>query len=507
MFALQTPSGVYSPLFPGYLGSPQPFTQTSAPVRTGTGSVIDPWTVTSTFDATSSLHITQTVAHVDGTTEFLGTWAVHNTGGGSVNLKAFEGGDLYVSENDNGIGSLVGTSPNRIAQSVATDGSAAELIEQPGAPWSHYFTGDNGPFYNAVAVDSFNHLPTPPTPPCATAARGASGTSRSGRRHEHRVGDVALRAAQPSAGSRPRKAPPSSLTDKSAAPSFATGRHPARRLRVQPGFGGVRGVHIARQSCRPGRLPAHLQRPGHQLRRPLRPVDNGGVDVGADPTPTPTPTPMPRRTPDAPADATPTAPPACVSARAMRLHWTVPERSRLGAFSVTANGRSIATLAATRRAYTLSLRGVRHRRSPCESARGHAPAPGSAPHGSTPRAPSSRSPARSRRCRFAVCVEGLSAGLRAALGVPIPRIPAVGFSPSHTHLRNTMRKLEASTRVQAVAIRAPRRRDRRRLSDASRRVLRRRRTPRRAAGPSRRASAGRRRLTPPTKRRLICSAS
>ena len=42
MFALQTPSGVYSPLFPGYLGSPQPFTQTSAPVRTGTGSVIDP---------------------------------------------------------------------------------------------------------------------------------------------------------------------------------------------------------------------------------------------------------------------------------------------------------------------------------------------------------------------------------------------------------------------------------------------------------------------------------
>ena len=36
--------------------------------------------------------------------------------------------------------------------------------------------------------------------------------------------------------------------------------------------------------------------------------------------------------------------------------------------------------------------------------------------------------------------------------MPIPRIPAVGFSPSHTHLRNTMRKLEASTRVQAVAI-------------------------------------------------------
>jgi hypothetical protein len=104
MFALQTPTGVYSPLFPGYLGSLQPFTQTSAPVRTGIGTVVDPWTVTSTPDATSSLHITQTVTHVDGTTEFLGTWAVHNSGGASVNLEAFEGGDLYVSENDNGFG-------------------------------------------------------------------------------------------------------------------------------------------------------------------------------------------------------------------------------------------------------------------------------------------------------------------------------------------------------------------------------------------------------------------
>jgi hypothetical protein len=142
MFALQTPTGVYSPRFPGYLGSLQPFTQTSAPVRTGIGPVVDPWTVTSTSDATSSLHITQTVTHVDGTTEFLGTWAVHNSGGASVNLEAFEGGDLYVSENDNGFGSVVGTSPNRIAQSVATDGTTAELIEQSSAPWSHY--GETG---------------------------------------------------------------------------------------------------------------------------------------------------------------------------------------------------------------------------------------------------------------------------------------------------------------------------------------------------------------------------
>jgi hypothetical protein len=42
MFALQTPTGVYSPRFPGYLGSLQPFTQSSAPVRTGTGTSSTP---------------------------------------------------------------------------------------------------------------------------------------------------------------------------------------------------------------------------------------------------------------------------------------------------------------------------------------------------------------------------------------------------------------------------------------------------------------------------------
>ena len=357
MFALQTPSGVYSPLFPGYLGSPQPFTQTSAPVRTGTGSVIDPWTVTSTFDATSSLHITQTVAHVDGTTEFLGTWAVHNTGGGSVNLKAFEGGDLYVSENDNGIGSLVGTSPNRIAQSVATDGSAAELIEQPGAPWSHYFTGDNGPFYNAVAVDNFNHLPDTADATMRDSGEGSEWDFALGAGATNTV-SVMWHFEQPSPPLAPvlANAPASSLTDRSAAPTFSP----------QPGDTQLVGYECSLDSaayaaCTSPASHAALADGRHTFS--VRGINSAGRfgpsttvawTVGA---PTPTPAPTPRRTPDAPADATPTAPPACVSARAMRLHWTVPERSRLGAFSVTANGRSIATLAATRRAYTLSLRG------------------------------------------------------------------------------------------------------------------------------------------------------
>ena len=361
MFALQTPSGVYSPIFPGYLGSPQPFTQTSAPVRTGTGTVVDPWTVTSAFDATSSLHITQTVTHVDGTTEFLGTWAVQNTGGASVNLKAFEGGDLYVNENDNGVGSLVGTSPNRIVQSIATDGTTAELIEQPSAPWSHYFTGDNGSFYWAVAVDNFTHLPDTADATMRdsgeasewdfTLAAGATNTV-----------SVMWHFNQPSPPMAPvvANAPASSTTETSAAPTFSP--QPGDTQLVSYECSLDSGAYVA---CTAPASHAGLGDGPHTFS--VRGVSSAGR-VGPSTTVAWTiGTPTPRATPDAPAEAladaaptaptAPTAPAACVSVRAMRLHWTVPDRSRLGAFKVTANGRPIATLAATRRAYTLSLRG------------------------------------------------------------------------------------------------------------------------------------------------------
>ena len=63
----------------------------------------------------------------------------------------------------------------------------------------------------------------------------------------------------------------------------------------------------------------------------------------------------------APATGTPApvAPPAapCVSTRSMRLHWTVPARTRMRSFKVTVNGRRVATLRGGTRAVTVSLSG------------------------------------------------------------------------------------------------------------------------------------------------------
>jgi hypothetical protein len=156
-FALNTPSGLYSPQ--PYSYDNQPFTQLSAPVKTGTGTVGDPYVVTSQFRATANIDITQTVTHVSGTTRFTATWAVHNGGGATTALQAFEGADMYVAQNDNGYGTGSGTSPNRVIGSVASDGTAGRLLEQGGSPWTHYFSGMNSPFYNATSDSTYGSMP------------------------------------------------------------------------------------------------------------------------------------------------------------------------------------------------------------------------------------------------------------------------------------------------------------------------------------------------------------
>ena len=186
-----------------------------------------------------------------------------------------------------------------------------------------------------------------------------------GRRHEHRVGDVALRAAQPSAGSRPRK---------------CSGLVAHRQVRAatalpQPGDTQLVGYECSLDSAAyaactspasqppwpTARTPSASGASTPPAARPRRQRWRGrSAQPTPAPTPTPTPTPMPRRDARAPPPTrAPTAPPACVGPRAMRLHWTVPERSRLGAFAAVSAptvARSRPS-AATRRAYTLSLRG------------------------------------------------------------------------------------------------------------------------------------------------------
>jgi len=156
-FALNTTSGLYSSQ---QLGTNNvPFTQTSAPVLTGTGTPGDPYVVTSQFRAHAGVDITQTVTHVSGTTRFTTTWAVHNGTGSSEAFQAFEGADMYVNQNDNGNGVMSGSSPNRMIGSVASDGTTGYLVEQAVSPWSHYFSGMNEPYYGSTGNKSYGSLP------------------------------------------------------------------------------------------------------------------------------------------------------------------------------------------------------------------------------------------------------------------------------------------------------------------------------------------------------------
>jgi hypothetical protein len=435
MFALQVPGAVYSPLFSGYGGTKIAFTQTSAPVLTGTGTVGDPWTVTSAFDATGTLHVTQTVTHVDGSTEFLGSWAIHNTGGASVNLKAFEGADLYVNGNDNGVGAVTGASPNRVVQSVASDGTAAELIEQSATPWTHFFSGSNGPFYSSLHFSNFAGYADVATTTLQDSGEAtewdfalAAGATRTVA--------VMWHFTQPTPPQAPVVAnlPATLTTQTSIAPTFsphAGDTHvvsyecsfdaaayvactsPATRtgLADGPHTFAVRGVNsagtpgpattvswtvdttppvapsvtsappvITRQTsaaivfsgeagatfqcsvdgaayatCTSPLQLAGLADGPHSVS--VRQTDAAGhVATSLSTTAWTVDTTLPEEPTSVPAD-TPDTPRACVSARTMRLHWSVAGDTRLRAFAILVNGRSMATLAGSKRAFTLSLRG------------------------------------------------------------------------------------------------------------------------------------------------------
>lgn len=170
VFALNTPSGLYSAQQEAPFDN-APFTQTSAPVLTGTGTAGDPYVVTSHFDATAQIHITQTITHVSGTTQFKATWTILNNGS-PTNMQAFEGADMYVNGNDNGTGTLSGSSPNRVIGSVASDGTQGQLVEQAVSPWNHYFSGMNSPFYKATGDSTYGYLPDTVDPTLQDSGEG-----------------------------------------------------------------------------------------------------------------------------------------------------------------------------------------------------------------------------------------------------------------------------------------------------------------------------------------------
>jgi outer membrane protein OmpA-like peptidoglycan-associated protein len=129
-FAIHTNGYVYS-----YDGNS--FDQTSAPVRSGAGTVANPWVVNSSF-GTKMFDVSQQVRHVDGSRSLRLTWTVTNTAPGPEDFSAFWATDLYVSGSDRGTGAML-AGPPRTLQGIAVDGTKVGLVEL--TPWSHYYEG------------------------------------------------------------------------------------------------------------------------------------------------------------------------------------------------------------------------------------------------------------------------------------------------------------------------------------------------------------------------------
>ena len=88
-----------------------PWTPVSLSAVTGTGTAGDPFTVVIVVDAgTTGLRLTETVTYVNGSPQYLMNLAFSNTGNAVVAWDTFTGADLFLADNDDGFGTLLGTS-------------------------------------------------------------------------------------------------------------------------------------------------------------------------------------------------------------------------------------------------------------------------------------------------------------------------------------------------------------------------------------------------------------
>ncbi|WP_210494837.1 hypothetical protein [Patulibacter sp. SYSU D01012] len=158
VFALNTSSGLYSGQ-DVHSTDNTPFTQTSAPALTGSGTVGDPYVVVSQFKAGTTAEVTQTITHVSGTSRFTATWAVKNVSGSPAPMQVFEGGDPVVAGETRGSGTLSGASASRVLGTVAPDGTSIQLVEQGVPPWVHYYSGPASTFYAATGDSGYGSLP------------------------------------------------------------------------------------------------------------------------------------------------------------------------------------------------------------------------------------------------------------------------------------------------------------------------------------------------------------
>jgi hypothetical protein len=150
----------------GFQGSA--FQSLAAPTLTGDGSAGNPWSLSTSYatdmpGTNLATVVNETVTYVNGTTDVGVHYTVVYQGdlAGPVNVRAYEGADLYVSGNDQGQGFFDAGPPRQVGGVNQAQGSSGRLVEA--TPWSHYQEGAFGDVFSVMAAAGTFNDATDPT--------------------------------------------------------------------------------------------------------------------------------------------------------------------------------------------------------------------------------------------------------------------------------------------------------------------------------------------------------
>jgi len=126
------------------------------PGVTGNGSASSPFTLNINLTDGANLHLQEVLTYVNGTTD-VGVRFTLRAFDNPVTGRLFEAADLYVSGDDQGVGSLDPGPPVQVGGVNAAAGSSARLIQA--TPWDHYQESFYDSVYSVIAGSTSTTAP------------------------------------------------------------------------------------------------------------------------------------------------------------------------------------------------------------------------------------------------------------------------------------------------------------------------------------------------------------
>lgn len=130
----------------GYGLTSNAVTPVSGPTLAGSGTELDPYTLTSTYDVAAGflgwLRVTQVLSYVNGDSGFLADYRIHNMGASGVFFRAVIAGDLFSAASDDGFGFYDATPPAIVGAENDVTGGFGGLVNLDTSPWSRFQEGD-----------------------------------------------------------------------------------------------------------------------------------------------------------------------------------------------------------------------------------------------------------------------------------------------------------------------------------------------------------------------------